>query len=182
MQSQKWVHIPFHRGQTILSEKSGALPPKFNGDSTLSAWLLVVSNDDFLLDGRACGLAFVEESSDRGTLRIHLGWLERTPETRGQRGRIVAALTDFAWGRWIDARRLFLVGRKGDGVALTRETADNGEGHVLRWAHGRLRAISREAALSVDAPRDEAKETFAPRGKIPYRQGFGASERIPAFA
>jgi len=182
MPSQKWVHIPFHRGQAILSEKSDFPPPKFNGDSTLSAWLLVVSHDDFLLDGRACGLAFVEESSDHGTLRIHLGWLERTPETRGQRGRIVAALTDFAWGRWIDARQLFLVGRNGDGVALSREATDNGEGHVLRWVHGRLRAISREAGSSMDGRRDEARETMVPRVKMPYRQVAGASERIPVFA
>jgi len=182
MQSQKWVHIPFHRGQVILSEKANSSPLKFNQDSTLSAWVLVVSNDDFLLNGRVCGLAFVEESSDHGTLRIHLGWLEHAPETRGQRGRIVAALTAFAWGRWIDARLLFLVGRKGDGVALTREITDNGEWHVLRWAHGRLRTISREAASSIDVRRDEAGETITPRVKAPYRQSVGTLERIQAFA
>lgn len=181
MQSRKWVHIPFHRGQDILSEKSNSSPLKFNHDSTLSAWLLVVSNDDFLLNGRAFGLAFVEESSDHGTLRIHLGWLEHAPETRGQRGRIVAALTDFAWGRWIDARRLFLVGPRGDGVAITRETADNGEWHVLRWVHGRLRTISREAALSMDVRCDEVDETITPSVKA-YRQSVGTSEKIPAFA
>jgi len=52
----------------------------------------------------------------------------------------------------------------------------------LRWVHGRLRAISREAGSSMDGRRDEARETMAPRVKMPYRQVAGASERVPVFA
>lgn len=105
----------------MLSENGVVLPLDTASESTFSAWAMVLSNDNFLLGGRIGGLAFVEESADHGDLRVHLGWLEHSLETRGQRARMVSALIAFAWGRWIDAHRLFLVGPKGDGVALTRE-------------------------------------------------------------
>lgn len=177
MQSLKWVHIPFHRGQAMLSEKGVVLPLDMVSKSTFSAWAMVLSNDNFLLDGRIGGLVFVEDSADHGDLRVHLGWLEHSPETRGRRARMVSAMIAFAWGRWIDARRLFLVGPKGDGVALTREIVDLGESHLLRWTLNRMRAT---------APRKQeaahAEVSTGTPSRTPYHRQNTAIEKVAAFA
>ena len=177
MQSLKWVHIPFQRGQVMLSEKSIVLPLNTASESTSSAWAMVLSNDDFLLDGRIGGLAFVEESADRDELRVHLGWLEHSLETRGRRARMVSDLIAFAWGRWIDAHRLFLVGPKGDGVALTREIVNLGENHLLQWTLNRMRATAPRKPKAADT---EASTATHP--KAPYRRQNAAMEKVAAFA
>lgn len=160
----------------MLSEKDVVLPLKTDSESTLSAWAMVLSTDDFLLDGRVGGLAFVEASADLRDLRVHLGWLEHSPETRGQRARMVSALIAFAWGRWIDAQRLFLVGPKGDGVALTREIVNQGENHLLQWTLSRMRAAS-----GGHLARKPETKMSTPSKAVHHRKD-AEMERVAAFA
>jgi hypothetical protein len=164
MQNVKWVHIPFHRGQVMLSEKGVALSLPLQDDTTYSAWAMVISNDQFHLDGRVAGIVIMEESTRTHDLRLHLGWLEHSAQTRGKRSRMVADMIAFAWARWIDAQHLFLVGTHGDGVALTRDMTDEGDDRLRKWTRSRMRSSYRAnlAATSVCMP---AKTTGTARGE-----------------
>ena len=141
MQSLKWVHIPFRRGLDLVQQQGREFHWKEDTGFTFSAWGLTLSNDGFMENVRLAGVVFLEAQAGGKTLKVHLGWIERSSDTRGYRSRMIADFMAMAWGRWIDAQQIFLCGRHGDGVALTREMS-NQESRVVQWALGRMRATS----------------------------------------
>jgi len=142
MLGAKWVHLPFLRGKELTQVNYGSVPPLWFGkDAILSAWGLVLSSDDFRKEGRIAGVVFIKESRNRDTLRLWIGWMEHSRETRGRRSRMVADLVSLAWARWIEAQRIFLIDGKGDGVSLTRDISNEPE-KTVAWALRRMRATS----------------------------------------
>ncbi len=142
MQEAKWVHIPFRRGLEIVGQHDPDFGIPERPGLTLSAWGLVLSNDGFVENARIAGVLFVERSDSEKRIGIRIGWIERSSDTRGRKSRMVADFVMLALARWIDARWFFLCGPRGDGVALTREAA-NQERQVLEWTMGRMRSIPR---------------------------------------
>lgn len=167
MQQSSWVHLPFRRGvEMVRQHDEGFILREQPGDA-ISAWGLILSNDGFTENARVAGIAFIGERREEKLLEIHIGWIERSADTRGRRSRMVADLAMLAWARWMDAQRIFLCGRRGNGIALTREMS-NQEGLVVRWAMGRMRATSGKRGAS------------APLGVQDERGAFGAQPPVNA--
>ena len=162
MQSLKWVHIPFRRGLDLVQQQGREFHWKEDTGFTFSAWGLTLSNDGFMENVRLAGVVFLEAQAGGKTLKVHLGWIERSSDTRGYRSRMIADFMAMAWGRWIDAQQIFLCGRHGDGVALTREMS-NQESRVVQWALGRMRATS---GKRVHAPQKTVVRPDLPRASI----------------
>lgn len=155
MDNIRWTHVAFQRGIELLHGYGVDLKLKYNEGSTFSAWVMALSDDGFRAQVRVAAIAIIESNGD--DLRLHLGWMEYSAQTRGKRSRMVADLVRLAWGRWIDARRFYLVGGRGDksyeshksyGVALTRELSNQGV-LIDQWARNRMRATKNVGASSA---------------------------------